>query len=216
MEWASWRVMYLQIMDDLGFDTLADVASAERLSSLVGKGRVPNYDAIANILGRDVIIAGPAAGLEKDLESLLGSEILISAGSATGRLMGLGIIPAVLVTDLDGDVGLEIEAIERGSLAFVHAHGDNRARIEEVVPRLSKPFVPTVQCKPFGNVYNFGGFTDGDRAVLTALHFGAERIRTIGWDLDDPFPKEGCDPDLKRRKLSWAKKVLRPYLGGSQ
>ena len=102
----------------------------------------------------------------------------------------------------------EIKAIENGALAFIHAHGDNMAMIGQVVPGLTMPFVPTIQCKPFGNVYNFGGFTDGDRAVLIASHFGVRNIRTIGWDLDHPYPKEGRDPGMKLRKLRWARDIL--------
>ncbi|HIH76460.1 MAG TPA: DUF115 domain-containing protein, partial [Methanomassiliicoccales archaeon] len=111
-------------------------------------------------------IIGAAASMENDIGTLSEGDTMISAGSATARLMKIGIIPDILVTDLDGYVDYEIEAIEKGALAFIHAHGDNLAKINEIVPRLTMPFVPTVQCKPFGNVYNFGGFTDGDRAAL--------------------------------------------------
>lgn len=133
---------------------------------------------------------------------------MISAGSATSRLMSIGMVPEILVTDLDGNVDMEIEAIEKGALAFIHAHGDNMAKIREIVPMLTKPFVPTVQCKPFANVYNFGGFTDGDRAVVMASHFGVEDIRTLGWDLKHPYPKEGSDPIMKSRKMRWAREII--------
>ncbi|MHC1680598.1 MAG: 6-hydroxymethylpterin diphosphokinase MptE-like protein [Methanomassiliicoccales archaeon] len=208
MEWAEWRPLYLQIMDDLGFDIHADLESAEILSRSVGTRRIPNYSTIVEKLGQRVSIIGAAASLEDDIGTLSEEETLISAGSATARLMKIGIIPDILVTDLDGEVDCEIEAIEKGTLAFIHAHGDNMAKIKDIVPRLMAPFVPTVQCKPFGNLYNFGGFTDGDRAVLIASHFGVKKIRTLGWDLDHPFPKEGSDPAVKSRKLYWAREIL--------
>ncbi len=208
MEWAEWSPLYLEIMDDLGFDIRADIESAEKLSRLVVDKRIPDHSTIVEKLSERVSIAGAAASLEADLGTLSAEDSIVSAGSATGRLIEAGLVPDMIVTDLDGDVEAEIEAIDSGALAFIHAHGDNMARIEQVVPILTKPFVPTVQCKPFGNVYNFGGFTDGDRAVMIALHFGAKRIRTIGWDFDRPYPKQGCDPGMKSRKLFWAREVL--------
>lgn len=196
-------------MDDLGFDLRADVESAEMLSKLVEVKRIPNYSTIVEKLGQRVSIAGPATSLESDIGTLSAEDRIISAGSATARIMEAGVVPDVIVTDLDGDVEREIEAIERGAVAFIHAHGDNAMKIAQMVPMITRPFVPTVQCKPFGNVYNFGGFTDGDRAFLVARHFGVKSIRTIGWDLDRPCPKEGTDPLMKARKLRWAREILK-------
>jgi uncharacterized Rossmann fold enzyme len=195
-------------MDDLGFDIHADMESAEALSRSIVTKRVPNYCTIVEKLGQHVSIVGAAASLENDIDTLSKGDTIISAGSATARLMRIGMVPDILVTDLDGDVDQEVEAIERGTLAFIHAHGDNTAKIREIVPRLTKPFVPTVQCKPFGSLYNFGGFTDGDRAVLMAAHFGVERIRALGWDLDHPYPKEGSDLVMKAKKLRWAGEMV--------
>ncbi len=208
MEWAEWRPLYIRIMDDLGFDIHADMESAEALSRSIVTKRVPNYCTIVEKLGQHVSIVGAAASLENDIDTLSKGDTIISAGSATARLMRIGMVPDILVTDLDGDVDQEVEAIERGTLAFIHAHGDNTDKIREIVPRLTKPFVPTVQCKPFGSVYNFGGFTDGDRAVLMAAHFGVEHIKVLGWDLDHPYPKEGSDLVMKAKKLRWAREMV--------
>jgi uncharacterized Rossmann fold enzyme len=71
------------------------------------------------------------------------------------------------------------------------------------VPRLPGPVVGTTQAAPLPNVHNFGGFTDGDRAVFAADHLGASRIVIIGFDLDDT----SVDP-FKRGKLAWARKLL--------
>jgi len=212
MEWAVWRPLYLQIIDDLGYDIQADVESAEKLSKIVENKRIPNFCTIVEKLGQHVSIIGASHSLENDIGRLSAEETIISAGSATARLIKIGVMPDVLVTDLDGDIEYEIEAIENGALAFIHAHGDNMSVIKTVIPKLTTPFVPTVQCKPFGNVYNFGGFTDGDRSVLIALHFGVEHIRTIAWDLSRPYPKEGRDPLTKLKKLNWASKILLPYI----
>ncbi|MEM2818029.1 MAG: hypothetical protein QXN39_06050, partial [Archaeoglobaceae archaeon] len=64
-----------------------------------------------------------------------------------------------------------------------------------------KSFVATTQSKPFGRVYNFCGFTDGDRAVLIAKKFGAKKITLYGFDFEKA---EGT----KLKKLKWAKKIL--------
>jgi len=52
-------------------------------------------------------------------------------------------------------------------------------------------------------VYNFGGFSDGDRAAFAADELGASSITLAGFDLDD----ENVDP-MKRGKLRWARKLL--------
>jgi len=212
MEWSAWEPLYNEIIRDLRYDPEADLRAAERLSELTRGRLVPGFDTIVEIIRGRASIAGPAPSLETDIDGVLDRGALVAAGSATGRLMEIGVVPDIIVTDLDGDVGMELEAIEKGALAFIHAHGDNIGRIEDVVPRIVPPFVPTVQCRPFKNVYNFGGFTDGDRAFFMVKHFGAKEVRFLGWDLDRPSSKSGNDPFLKERKLRWAKRLLQPYI----
>ena len=212
MEWSVWEPLYNEIVQDLGYDRSADQRAAERLSELTRDRIVPGFDTIVEIIGERASIAGPAPSLEADIDRATDGDTLIAAGSATGRLMEIGVVPDVIVTDLDGDVEMEFDAIGKGALAFIHAHGDNIERIEEVVPRIDVPFIPTVQCRPFKNVYNFGGFTDGDRAFFMVKHFGAKEVRFLGWDLDRPSSKSGNDPFLKERKLRWAKRLLQPYI----
>jgi uncharacterized Rossmann fold enzyme len=74
--------------------------------------------------------------------------------------------------------------------------------VKEMVPKL-KSVIGTTQAAPFDHVYNFGGFSDGDRCVFLAKEFGARSIRIIGFDLDDTnvTPK-------KLKKLKWARKLL--------
>ena len=56
---------------------------------------------------------------------------------------------------------------------------------------------------PAPRVHNFGGFSDGDRAVFAADALGAKTITLFGFDLDD----KNVDP-VKRGKLMWAKNSL--------
>lgn len=216
MEWAAWRPLYLEIVRDFSYSLEADRESAILLERTVDLSKIPSFRTIADIIGERVSICGGANSLEAELGNLSVRDTVVSAGSATERLMVQGIIPDVVVTDLDGDVGRQIEANAKGSLVFVHAHGDNIVEIERDVPRLVGPIVPTAQCKPFGNVYNFGGFTDGDRACFMADHFGAREISLFAWDLDRPYPKKGCDVGTKRRKLEWARRLVRgiPSISG--
>ncbi len=67
---------------------------------------------------------------------------------------------------------------------------------------------------PADNVYNFGGFTDGDRSVFLAEEMKAKSITLVGMDFDN-LPRKfssdkdsGIDTDLKRRKLKFAKRLL--------
>jgi hypothetical protein len=71
------------------------------------------------------------------------------------------------------------------------------------VRRFSGPVVGTTQSTPLAHVHNFGGFTDGDRAVFAADDLGASGITILGFDLDDT----DVDP-LKRGKLFWARRLL--------
>jgi len=85
----------------------------------------------------------------------------------------------------------------------IHAHGDNMPLIRHWTQKFTGPVVGTAQSRPIPPLHNFGGFTDGDRAVYAADHLGAARIIIIGFDLDDP------DVDfIKRAKLQWARRLL--------
>jgi len=88
------------------------------------------------------------------------------------------------------------------------AHGDNLRAIREIVPRLNGWITPTTQVRPHGKLLNFGGFTDGDRAVELAKHLGARRINLLGFDFENPTPKKGGDQGRKAKKLAWAKEII--------
>ena len=97
-----------------------------------------------------------------------------------------------------------------GSIIVVHAHGDNIDSIVKKVPRL-KRVIGTTQSRPLNNVYNFGGFTDGDRCVFLAKHLGAAEIKLVGFDYED----QSVTP-RKRKKLSWAKRLIEIALSEDQ
>ena len=71
----------------------------------------------------------------------------------------------------------------------------------------------TTQAQPIGNLYNFGGFTDGDRAIFLTVALGASEIILAGMDFGTKVTKysrpnlevEVADADdFKRKKLMYA------------
>ncbi|HEX7627608.1 MAG TPA: 6-hydroxymethylpterin diphosphokinase MptE-like protein [Candidatus Methanoperedens sp.] len=133
--------------------------------------------------------------------------MIIAADGATSVLMNNAITPDIIVTDLDGNMDDEAKANELGAIMVVHAHGDNIDALGEELPRL-KRVIGTTQSKPLDNVYNFGGFTDGDRCVFLAKEMGAKSITIIGFDFKDT----NVTP-LKKKKLMWAEKLIDMVLG---
>ncbi|MDD1734714.1 MAG: DUF115 domain-containing protein, partial [Methanothrix sp.] len=117
-------------------------------------------------------------------------------------LLSRGILPDVVVTDLDGPFPAILQANSQGCLVVVHAHGDNLDALNRYVPQLQR-IIGTVQCRPLPGLYNFGGFTDGDRCVFLARELGAASIKLIGFDFED----ESVTP-RKRKKLAWARKLI--------
>jgi uncharacterized Rossmann fold enzyme len=155
----------------------------------------------ATFKGREAVVAGNAPTLEEDLGGV--SHPLIAADEATSVLRKAGIAPDLIVTDLDGNVEDQIAANADGAVAVIHAHGDNIPLIEKWVPRFTGRVIATTQSRPFGRVYNFGGFTDGDRAAFLADHLGATSLLLLGFDFENPSPKDQ-DRETKKRKLDWA------------
>jgi uncharacterized Rossmann fold enzyme len=127
----------------------------------------------------------------------------VSDGAAN-CLFARGILPDAIVTDLDGATDAFPEMNRAGTVIVVHAHGDNMDLIRRWVPRFPGPLVGTTQSRPFDGIHNFGGFSDGDRAVFLADALGASEVVLAGFDLDDPT----VGP-VKRGKLLFARELLR-------
>lgn len=168
------------------------------------------------IKGKRVLICGNAPSLERDIRakekefdvpSFSRDSVVIAADGATSVLLHNAIIPDLVCTDLDGTIPDIIDANRLGAIIIVHAHGDNIAMLKKVLPALNEKVLCTTQSKPLHNVYNFGGFTDGDRCVFLAKEFGARSIDLIGFDFDDPEVSE-----RKRKKLKWAKRLISDLL----
>ena len=207
MQFADWELLYLAILVDFGFSRSGDEEAAKLLQDLLCD-RSPGMPAAKErVYGRDVVVYGNAPLLGAELDCLDDSELreditTIAADGATAVLLSRGIIPDIVVTDLDGPFEAIRLANLQGAVAVVHAHGDNLDALRRYVPQL-KDVVGTVQCRPPEGLHNFGGFTDGDRCVFLAKELGAASIKLVGFDFED----ESVTP-RKRKKLAWAKKLI--------
>ena len=195
--------MYSEILEDMGYDRSSDEASARLLKALLVNGDIIDDDELGSVIGRDVIITGgcPFRELPK-------ADTIIATGSSIPLLLSRNIVPDIIVTDLDGDVKAQKEASARGAVTVIHAHGDNADAIMRHAKEFPGKIVMTTQSRPELTVYNFGGFTDGDRAVCMAKHFGADKIYLAGFDLRTPSRKDGSDPEIKLKKLKWAERII--------
>src|SRR6266581_3530247 len=181
MEFEAWEPFYEEILKDFGFSREKDEAVAVELEKLLGGNRVPDSELRKIIRGKEVTVAGNGPNVVQEK----------------------GLLPAILVTDLDGTVTDQVKANAEGTIAVIHGHGDNGPAVRKWAPRFSGATVATTQSKPFGGLRNFGGFTDGDRAVFLADHFGAALVHLVGFDFEHPNAKD-LDRRTKQRKLDWA------------
>lgn len=207
MRFDDWEPIYLEIIRDMGYDRVKDEYSASKLSEMLSGMPPSRIGSLENlqvlIKSKDVLVCGNAPTLKAELNDVdLIDYCIIAADGATEVLMNKGIVPDIIVTDLDGAVESEIEASQKGAIMVVHAHGDNIHVINHVLTRLYN-IIGSTQVAPLKNVYNFGGFTDGDRCVFLARGFGASSITLIGFDFDDINVS-----DIKKKKLDWARKLI--------
>ncbi len=204
MEFKQWEPIYLDILEDMGFSREEDEHAAIILSRMLNTDNTTDPSVLRKLIaGKSVIVCGNAPCLKDQLEVTdISGKTIIAADGATAVLVDRGIIPDIIVTDLDGDLEKEILANKRGSVVVVHAHGDNIDKLERYVP-LMKDIIGSTQSVPLVNVYNFGGFSDGDRCVFLADEFHASEIKLLGFDLDDVNVT-----DIKKKKLIWAKKLI--------
>lgn len=204
MEYADWEGRYIAVTDDLHYSREGDAKAAERLAVLayLRHGRVAGDHELSQLLARQpVYVCAGGPTLEEELGDHRLDATVVATDGAVGRLLKRGTIPEIIVTDLDGDLDSILSANRKGSIAVVHAHADNLPKLEEFLPKFEGAIVPSVQCLPPARTRNFGGLTDGDRAVFLADHFGASRIVLAGFDFGDeekhPLSKE------RQRKFLW-------------
>ncbi|HJJ31850.1 MAG TPA: DUF115 domain-containing protein [Methanocorpusculum sp.] len=198
----EWEPYYTRILDYFGFSREDDEKAAQILSSLLPRDNIEDLKKLLD--GANVIVAGNAPCLKKDIkETDFSGCCIIAADAAARTLHAQGIQPDIVFTDLDGLDDDVLEMNEKGTLLAVHAHGDNIPLLKSWVPKMNGMIIGTTQSMPFANIYNFGGFSDGDRGVFAAYELGAASVKLIGFDLDD----SSVDP-VKHGKLMIARKLL--------
>jgi len=199
MKFEEWEPYYKEILDYFGFDRAQDEEAAQLLASLMTRDNLLSLAALT--CDNDVTVCGNAPCLKDELDLVHG--IVFAADAAAEVLDDHGIRPDAVFTDLDGATDRLLTMNSEGTIVVVHAHGDNMPLLRHWVPRFKGQVVATTQAAPLPHVHNFGGFTDGDRAVFAAKEMGASSITLAGFDLDDV----NVEP-MKRGKLFWAKKLL--------
>lgn len=208
MKFSEWEPIYLQICEDFGFTPDSDSMSVRMLKAVTPNLDLCDEDAIVPLIGETVTVVGDSPGLEEDIARHPPEGCVIASGSSVLRLLRQNIVPQIVVTDLDGNINAQLEASSEGAVTLILAHGDNMDLVRQFAPLFTGPVVLTTQGRPENTVFDFGGFTDGDRAVCLAREFGARRILLLGFDFDNPNPKEGSDPVIKKRKLAWARRII--------
>lgn len=199
----EWEPYYVRILDYFGFSRDDDERAAEILSNLLPKDSIEHLK--KTVEGCDWIVVGNSPGLSEELKQtdFTGYKVM-SADAASLVLYKNGIRPDVIVSDMDGMDDEFFEMNEAGTILVLHAHGDNIPLVKSWVPKVKGEIVGTTQSRPLSNVYNFGGFSDGDRAVFLAEELKASSVKLIGFDLDD----KSVDP-VKHGKLMIARKLLK-------
>ena len=201
MDFSLWEPHYREILASFGFSREDDENAAALLATLIDRDDLPAL--VRLVRGRNVVVCGNAPCLVKELGRIPEGSVVLAADAAADVLFLNGIRPDAVFTDLDGATDLLLEMNAAGTIVVVHAHGDNIPLLRHWVKKFAGPLVATTQGTPLPHVHNFGGFSDGDRAVFAADALGAKTIMLIGFDLDD----KNVDP-VKRGKLMWAKKLL--------
>ena len=209
---SGWQKRYLQILKEFNYTEKKDKESAVLLDTILKNSDIEKK--LAKIISKEtVFVIGSGPSLSAAIPKLknLKESVKIAADSAVKPLMDNGIVPDIIITDLDGDESILKKLGKTKSIFVVHAHGDNIQKLE--LARQFKNTIGTTQTKPFGKLYNFGGFTDGDRGVFLASHFDAKKIILFGMDLGNRIGKFSDTKKSERKtkimKLHAAESLLK-------
>ena len=178
--------MYTWIVEALGIDPVRD-----ELATSVAESMGP-YTPLSLVLEEFrpvsiVVCPGPTlretlTTLGPELRALRSRVTIVAVDGASRPLLEKGIVPHVVVTDLDGGDEPLLQCCAEGSIMVVHIHGDNIEAFLRLVPsfrRLGCRVVVTRQTLSRGLTHYtsfIGGFTDGDRAVHLSLLAGSTPV----------------------------------------
>ncbi len=199
MKFEEWEPYYEEILAYFNFERKKDEEAAEFLDHLMIRDDLPML--CERTAGNHVTVCGNAPRLINEIDQIQGT--VYAADAAASVLFANGIRPDAIFSDLDGADETFQDMNWQGTIIVIHAHGDNIHLLRYWVPRLIGPVIGTTQSRPLPHIYDFGGFSDGDRAVFAAHELGASSVSLVGFDCDDT----SVDP-VKRGKLIWARKLL--------
>lgn len=219
MNYYDWENIYKKILKEFEFSKEKDIESAKILDEFLQiRNKIDIVSLRKFIENREVVVFGSGPSLEESVSKNIDfyiNKILISADGATSALVENCIFPDIVVTDLDGKISDQIKVNDKGGLLVIHAHGDNIDKIQNNFYQFKKKILGTTQADPsyFRNLHNFGGFTDGDRAIFLVNHFNAKKIYLIGFDFDGRSIgrysfADKKDKKQKLKKLKWAKELI--------
>ena len=218
MFYKNWEPIYNKIAKDFKFKEAKEKKTAEELNELLKNKKFNSLKHLQELIeNKEVIVFGAGPSLETSLVRFKNNfvgKIKIVVDGATTALLKENIWPDIIVTDLDGKISDQIHANLNGSIAIIHAHGDNLNQIKKYVPEFKGELIGTIQIntEPYENIYNFGGFTDGDRAIFLASHFKAKKIFLIGFDFTGKIGSysfsDNKNINVKLKKLDWCKNLI--------
>ena len=151
---------------------------------------------------KDLILVG--AGLQKGAD--IPSSNVIVADGALRACLEQDILPSLIVTDLDGYIPDILWARKKGSKVILHAHGDNIARVFQYLSDINPNCITTTYPSASSNCW--GGFTDGDRALMMSLSLNCNSVKMIGFNYNIIGNYSGDYSPRKLEKLLWAQKIV--------
>ena len=193
-----WWPFQEEINSQFGFSK-----SREKVSSrLISRLYQPKGNLAKLLLNNTVTIVG--AGITT--EDQIPGGVLIAADGAVSACLERDLIPEIVVTDLDGHLPDMIMANKKGSEIVIHGHGDNLSKLFEFSTKINPISLTTTY--PSNSTNCWGGFTDGDRALMMCLSLGCKSVSLIGFDFDKIGLYSGNFSPKKLKKLEWARKII--------
>ncbi|MEM3851557.1 MAG: 6-hydroxymethylpterin diphosphokinase MptE-like protein [Methanomassiliicoccales archaeon] len=210
MKWQDWKEEYLEILRDMGYSMKNEIESL-RIGSMAAmqhrnvlKGERA-LSLLRLLIKERCIVFGGGPSLTNSIDatmSIIGDSALVASDGSCAELYKRGIVPDIIVTDADGNLPAEQKMNAAGACLVLHFHGDNYRKASDFARVLTGRVIVTTQAGPTEWTFNFGGFTDGDRAVLLCEEFGAQEVLLAGFDL--PSWQDGSSS----KKMRWAGRII--------
>ena len=130
---SGWGKRYFSILKELNYSEKKDKESALILDSILKK--TDTIEKIKKLIeGKTIFVIGSGPSLSIAIPKLkkLEKSIKIAADSSLEPLIDNGIIPDIIVTDLDGNKDTIKKISKTKSIFVIHAHGDNIEKLQMV------------------------------------------------------------------------------------